>query len=96
MAGKGITPQIARKIRLEKGLTETKLATIRIKKGLSQRALAELSGVPARLIQSYEIKETRIEGAKLNTLCSLCAALGCKIEDILDDQKLIKKYKAIK
>ena len=93
---KGITPSIARRVRAEKGLKETKLLKIRAKRGLSQADLAKLSGVPLRAIQSYEQGERAVDGAKLQTLCMLCSTLNCKIEDILQSEKLIKMYKGIK
>lgn len=89
MKKKGITPQIAQRIRKEKGLEETKLQQRRIDKGLSQRELAEKSGVPRRAIIGYEQQQRPIDGAKLQTLCSLAIALDCKLEDILESKELI-------
>lgn len=96
MTKRGITPTIARRIREEKGLKETKLQRIRVNKGLSQKDLSEISGITVRAIQNYEQRHRPIESAKLNTLCSLCMALHCKIEDILEDPQTIKMLKATK
>lgn len=96
MSRKGITVEQAMRIRAEKGLPETKLQRIRAEKGLSQRELAEKTGIPIRTISSYEQMERRIEGAKLNSLCSLCLVLECKIEDIIEDEETIKILNAVK
>lgn len=75
---------------------ECKLKALRVKKGYSQSALAKISGVNKRNIQLYEQGERRIEGASLEKLCDLCKALDCKIDDLIDDEEIIKKYKEIK
>ncbi len=93
---KGITPHIARKIRAEKGLKETKLYKMRVKRGLSQNGLAEKSSVPARTIRAFEQGELSINGAKLKALVSLCLALDCRFEDILESRELIEKLNAVK
>lgn len=94
---RGITVEQAKRIRVEKGLTdETKLQTIRVSKGLSQGQLAKLSGVTVRTIQHYERGVRDIDGAKLETICKLCLALDCKIEDILENEETIKKLRATK
>ena len=90
MVKKGITPQIARKIRAEKGLRETKLYKMRIKRGLSQNALADKSGVSVRTIRSFEQDENSIDKAQLQTLCKLSLSLDCKMQDILEDEEVIK------
>ena len=52
---------------------------------LTQREIAELSGVSFRMIKDYEQGQRDINGAKLLTLLKLCAALRCRLEDIVDD-----------
>jgi len=96
MNKKGITVEIAKKIRDDKGIKETKLQKLRVKKGYSQKQFAAVSGVTVRAIQGYEQRSRPIEGARLDTLCSLCFALDCKIEDILENETLIEKYKICK
>ena len=93
---KGITVQQAKRIRAEKGLKDTKLQKIRVSKGWSQAELAEISGVSVRMIQKYEQGARTIDFIKLHTLCDLCLALGCKIEDIIESEKTIQKLKALK
>lgn len=92
---RGMTPIQASKIRVKKNLEETKLQKIRVKRGLSQSELAEISGIPLRSLQEYEQQRT-IDNAKLNTLCKLCIALNCKLEDILESKELIAKLKITK
>lgn len=72
------------------------LHEMRIKAGLSQSQLAERSGVNVRTLQSYEQGEKNIDGAKLNTLINLSNALGCKIRDIVTDEKLKIKCETAK
>lgn len=62
---------------------------------LSQQECADLSGVNIRIIRSYEQKTRDINGAKLLTLLKLCAALRCRLEDILGDAEtleLLRRY----
>ncbi len=64
---------------------------------LTQREIAELSGVSFRMIKDYEQGQRDINGAKLLTLLKLCAALRCRLEDILDDIEtlnLLERYNA--
>ena len=82
--------------RASKGNPECRLGKMRIKRGMSQKDLATASGVSSRAIRGYEQGELLLENAKLNTLCDLCLALGCKIEDIIEDDDLIEKLKALK
>lgn len=96
MTKRGITPQQAKKIREEKGIEETKLEKLRVKKGLSQSSLSAISGVTIRAIQTYEQQSRPIDRARLDTLCRLCLALDCKIEDIIEDKELIEKYRLTK
>lgn len=94
---RGISVEQAKRIRAEKGLKdETKLQKIRVSKGLSQGKLAKLSGVATRTIQHYERGVRDIDRAKLDTICDLCSALGCKIEDILENEETIAKLRATK
>ena len=96
MVKRGMTPQQARKLRAEKGIEETKLQKLRVKKGLSQDELAEKAGINKRTLQCYEQQTRPIDGAKLEVLCDICLALGCKLEDILENEDTIRKIKATK
>jgi transcriptional regulator with XRE-family HTH domain len=96
MGKRGMTPQQAEKLRLAKGIKETKLQKLRVKKGLSQSELSFAAGLSPATIRCYEQGLRPLDGAKLNTLCSLAQSLDCKIEDILEDKELIEKYKQTK
>lgn len=95
MGRRGMNPSQAAKLRTAKGLEITKLQKTRLKRGLSQSELATKSGVPLKTIQHYEQKKRQIENAKLYIICDLCSSLGCKIEDILEDEKMIERIKDI-
>lgn len=93
---RGITPEMAMRIRENKGLDYSiKLQQLRVKKGLSQKQLSVLSGVTLRSIQCYENRTRSIDGARLETLCALCIALDCEIVDILEDNDLIDKFQIV-
>lgn len=70
-----------------------KIQEKRIAAGLSQSQLAKLSGVPVGVLQHYEQGTRQIDGAKLETLADLAAALGCKIPDILESPDLAEKVR---
>ena len=92
-----MTPKQAEKIRIQKGIDKgTKLRRQRVKKGLSQSELAALSGVPIQTLRRYEQSAVPINSAKLNTLWSLCFVLGCRIEDVIESEELLHKYRATK
>lgn len=64
---------------------ETKLKRIRTTKGYSQKHLAELSGVSLRSIQMYEQRNKDINRAQSESLYHLAKALGCTMEDLLEE-----------
>lgn len=64
------------------------LKKMRESAGLSQAQLAEKSGVNKRTLQVYEQGYRNIDGASLETLVSIAAALDCKLADILENEKL--------
>lgn len=81
---------------INKEFKRTKLQEARTKKGYSQKQLSVVSGVSQRSIQCYEQRLRSIDGAHLDTLCALCFALDCKIEDILENTDLIEKFRICK
>jgi transcriptional regulator with XRE-family HTH domain len=92
-----MTPKTAEQIRIQKGIDKgTKLRRQRVKKGLSQSELSAISGVPIQTLRRYEQSPIPIDGAKLKTLVTLCLALNCKIEDIIESEELLHKYRATK
>lgn len=96
MSKRGISVEQAKAIRDAKGHEETNLQKMRTKKGLSQHDLAVISGVNKRTIQGYESGQRVIDKAQLEILCSLCLALNCGIEDIIEDKNLIDRFKMVK
>ena len=93
---RGMTPNQAAKLKAAKGIEETKLQKLRVAKGLSQSDLAELSEVPLRRIQYYEQHKGAIDRASLERICVLSEALGCKVEDILENKRIITLYRKTK
>ena len=92
-----MTPKQAEKIRIQNGMDKgTKLRRMRVKTGYSQTELSALSGVPLKTLQRYEQNGQPLNNAKLKTLISLCFVLGCKIEDIIESEELLAKYKRTK
>jgi len=65
--------------------SETNLKRIRLIYGCSQRELAEMSGVSLRSIQMYEQRNKDINKAQAESLYCLAKALGCTMEDLLED-----------
>lgn len=75
-------------IRIEK--RNTKLQNTRQSRKMSQAQLAEISGVPIRVLQNYEQGVRDISGAKLVTLLKLCSALNCRMSDIVTDEETVR------
>lgn len=96
MSKRGISIEHAKKIRVKNGIEDTKLHKLRVKNKMSQSGLSVMSGVRLRTIQNYEQQTRQINGAHLDTLCRLCIALNCRIEDILEDKTLIERFKLCK
>jgi len=69
----------------------TNLQRIRKERGYTQDKLAELSGVKTGTIKRYEIGYRSIDGANLETLTALAAALNVKFYDLIEDQELKQK-----
>lgn len=69
----------------ERAEGDANLKRIRNSRGLSQAELAEKSGVNLRNIQVFEQKTNNIDKAQANMLYKLSRALGCNIEDILEN-----------
>lgn len=92
-----MSPKTAEKIRIQKGIDKgTKLRRLRVVKGYSQSELSEMSGVTIQTLRRYEQSPVPIDGAKLKTLVALCRSLNCKIEDIIESEELLHRYRATK
>ena len=59
----------------------------RVAAGLSQTALANASDVPLRTIRAYETLERDINKCQVRMALQLSKALGCDVEEILEDVK---------
>lgn len=66
----------------------TRLKRMREHKGLSQNGLAKKSGVNIQMIQHYEQGVRDINKAQAITILNLAMALGCNMEDLLEDERL--------
>lgn len=73
----------------------SKLKTMRQTKGLSQSQLAEKANMNVRTLQHYEQGSKIFDHARIDIILRVCLALGCKLEDIIENQEyldLIKRY----
>lgn len=66
----------------------TKLQQKRKEAGLSQSQLAAKSGVPLRTLQHWENGDRDIRKAAVMTVMALAEALGCRMEDLLDLERI--------
>ena len=85
----------AKAVEVFQGKHDSKLKKVRVQKGLSQQGLANAAGVKKRLIQTYEQGERNINHGQIDSLCSICLALNCKLGDILEDEELISRLKNV-
>lgn len=69
------------------------LKEMRQKKGYSRATLSDITGISARNIEHYESGYRDINGAKLDVLCTLALALECKLENLLTDDDLKRKFR---
>lgn len=92
-----MTPKTAEALRLKRGLDRgTKLRRLRVAKGYSQSELSALSGVPLQTLRRYEQSPVPINSAKLKTLVALCLALNARLEDVIESEELLHRYRATK
>ncbi len=66
---------------------ETNLKIYRKRVGYSQKELAEVTGIPVRMIQHYEQRQKNINKAQAEYIIKLSKALGCNMEDLLEFKK---------
>lgn len=69
-------------------IRKSNLKLMRIKKGMKQSELAKRSGVPIKCIGNYEQLHRDINHAQVGIVYRLACALDCKVEDILELDKL--------
>ena len=64
-------------------MVSNKITELKKQKGLTNAKLAELSGVPLGTISKIASGQTK--DPQLGALSSIAAALGCSIEDLIED-----------
>lgn len=63
----------------------SKLKQIREASDMSQSELAKATGISVRVIQNYEQGTRPINGARVITVKRIADALGCQIEDLIEE-----------
>ena len=66
----------------------TNLKRIRIESGLTQAKLAEKAGLKLTAIRDYEQNHKPINNAAAISVYKLSVVLGCKVEDLLENENL--------
>lgn len=69
----------------------SKLKNLRRSRGLSQSQLSGLTGVNMRTLQHYEQGSKIFDHAKLDTILRVCIALGCRVEDLIEDPETLER-----
>ena len=77
------TVDVAREWLREGAVKVNPLKRQRTLAGLTQKELASLSGVPLRVIRSYEQGQRSLENAGAESILRLSRVLSCQIEDLL-------------
>lgn len=72
-----------------------KLKEMRQSRGLSQSQLAEKTGINVRTIQHYEQGSKIFDHARIDTILKVCVALGCQLEDIIENPEYIELLKKL-
>lgn len=75
-----------------------RLKTLRTAAGLSQSQLARETGLNVRTLQHYEQGTKDLNAARLSTILKLCAALHCRLRDIITEPEtleLLEQYEGI-
>ncbi|MCC8098285.1 MAG: helix-turn-helix transcriptional regulator [Eubacterium sp.] len=72
----------------------TALMRIRKNKGLERKELAQMTGISFRTIQDYEQGHKKISSAGAASLYKLSLALGCSMEDLIEDSMTAVNTKA--
>ena len=89
-------PQIKTDIKLRSDQKVSNLELMRVSRGMTQSQLAEKSGIPLSTIQVYERFARNINGAAIDRLLTLCLALDCQLEDILEGDSIIEMAKTVR
>lgn len=59
----------------------------RTEKGMKQAELSAISGVPIKCIGNYEQLRRDINHARADIVYALAAAIGCRMEEILEEKE---------
>ena len=68
----------------------TKLQEARLKRGMTQKQLAEQAGINFRMLQNYEQGVKLIDNARLETILKICLTLNCKMEEVIEQDSLLR------
>ena len=68
---------------------KSKLSDVRKARGFTQQQLSDASGVKVRMIQLYEQRQNDLSKARFEVVLSLAKALGCEIEVVLENGKVL-------
>jgi transcriptional regulator with XRE-family HTH domain len=63
-----------------------RLKELRVATGMTQVQLSEAAGLKTRMVQSYERDQRYVNKMLLRRAKALADALGCRIEDLLDEE----------
>lgn len=74
----------------------SKLRDVRKSRGMTIKQLADKTGISFRSLGKYENGQLNIDGAKLKTLVKLSLALDCKVEEIIEEDILVKALKKMR
>lgn len=72
-------------MRGSKNPNPTRLEAERRAAGMSRQKLSELSGISSRVIERYEQRRTDINDASVSKVRDIARAIGCPIENILNE-----------
>lgn len=72
-------------MRGSKNPNPTRLEATRRAAGMSRKKLSELSGISSRVIERYEQGRTDINDASASHVRNIAKALGCQMENIMND-----------
>jgi transcriptional regulator with XRE-family HTH domain len=61
----------------------------RLENNMTQSDLSAISGVPIKCIGNYEQLRRDINHARIDIVYALADALGCRMEDLMENSKLL-------
>ena len=85
-----------KKKRPPRNYAPTKLKALRIAAGLTQKELAERAGIKEGTLKHYEQGSKCFDMARLDVIIKVCCALGCKFEEIIENEETKELYLKLK